>query len=399
MYRHLKDKQNILAAAARVFPEAAAIRRDLHRHPERSNQEFRTAALISEKLTEYGLEPRRVRETGVYAELKGTVPDGPVIILRADIDALPIQEESGLEYSSVNDQTMHACGHDMHTAALLGAARVLTALEEPLKTTVRFFFQQAEEIGDGAKHFIEAGLTEGADRAFGIHITPYLPTGRIALVPGPLNAAVDHFELTFRGQAAHVSKPHQGSDALYMAAQTVVAVQALATRLVDPMDQIVIGIGKLNAGDAYNIVAQKAVLEGTLRTFDEGTRARIKTKIEEAASANAAVFEGKLEAVWKDFTSVLINDPAVIAESTRICVEVFGPDRVTNSMPASLGGDDMAEILKQVPGCYAQVGVADPDNEQSSLPLHHEKIAPDERALETMIALHLAQAAGLEVQS
>lgn len=383
----------IRQTAAAQADSAIEARRHLHSHPELSRQEYQTASFIEDKLREAGLEPRRVGETGVYAEIKGTgIPTDRVMVLRADIDALPIQECTGIGCASQNAGVMHACGHDMHTAALLTAARILATNTDRFGGSIRLIFQQAEEIGYGARVFIREGLCEGGTRAFGIHISSEVPAGQIAFIPGPCNAAVDYFKVQIKGKATHVSQPHKGCDALYIAAQTVVAVQALVTRRTDPLDPVIIGIGRLDAGTAYNIVAADAMFEGTLRTFSHETRARIKADIEAVSRQIAALYGGSVETEWKDFTSPLINDAAIAEELAATTATVLGPDAVFRGLKPTLGGDDMAEILLKVPGVYVQAGVIDDTDSRSALPLHNEKFVPSEKALQQMVAMHLIAA-------
>ena len=226
----------------------SALRREFHRRPELSLQEFCTAARIEEELDRFGIPHTRVGETGVLGTLRGTGTGAGVVVLRADIDALPIQERSGAEYCSQTPGVMHACGHDVHITCLLGAAKLLAERRAAFGGEIRFVFQPAEEIGQGAKPFVEAGVLDGADRVFGLHVAPDLPIGTVGLKPGLNNAAVDLFSIQVHGKSAHVAQPQLGVDALYIASQTVVALQALVTRLTSPVEPVIIGVGKLQAG-------------------------------------------------------------------------------------------------------------------------------------------------------
>lgn len=238
-------------------------RREFHQNPELSLKEFRTANRIEEELTKFGIKHSRVGETGVLGILKGDKPSDKVLLLRADIDALPINEVGAVEYISKNPGVMHACGHDAHTTCLLAAAKILSEKKSEIAGEVRFVFQPAEEIGKGTQPFIEEGVLEGVDRVFGLHCAPDLPIGSVGLTPKLNNAAVDHFTISVKGVSSHVSLPHKGVDALYVASEIVVAVQALRTRLNSPLEPMIIGIGKFNAGTTYNALAANAVLEGT----------------------------------------------------------------------------------------------------------------------------------------
>ena len=257
----------------RLRDEIAALRREFHRDPELGLHEYRTAERIERTLDACGIPHERVGRTAVVARLKGTGAGSGVCVLRADIDALPIQETNDVPYRSETPGVMHACGHDAHAACLLGAAKVLSAHRADFGGEVRFLFQPAEEIGQGARPLVRAGVLEGADRVFGLHTASDLPSGTVGLRPGCNNAAVDHFTVRIRGKSAHVSTPQFGADALYIASELVVTMQAIVTRMTSPVDPVLIGVGKLHAGTAYNAVAEEAELEGTTRTLLPETRA------------------------------------------------------------------------------------------------------------------------------
>ena len=246
---------DVKKAAAETKDYIVSIRREFHRHPELSLQEFRTAQRIEEELDKFGIPHTRVGETGVLGTLKGAKDNGKVLVLRADIDALPIEETHECAYRSENAGVMHACGHDAHAACLLGAAKILSENRDAFGGKVRLVFQPGEEIGKGAKPFVAAGVLEGAERVFGLHTAYDLEAGTVGLKPGINNAAVDHFRIRVHGRSTHVSTPHMGVDALYIASQIVVAVQGLVTRRTSPTEPVIIGIGKLNAGTTYNAVA------------------------------------------------------------------------------------------------------------------------------------------------
>jgi len=270
-------------------------RREFHQNPELSLKEFRTASRIEEELTKFGIKHSRVGETGVLGILKGDKPSDKVLLLRADIDALPINEVGDVEYISKNPGVMHACGHDAHTTCLLAAAKILSEKKNEIAGEVRFVFQPAEEIGKGTQPFIEANVLEGVDRVFGLHCAPDLPLGTVGLTPKLNNAAVDHFTISVKGVSSHVSLPHKGVDALYVASEIVVAVQALRTRLNSPLEPMIIGIGKFNAGTTYNALAANAVLEGTTRTISKESRAKIKTEINRCVKNIAEILNEKSE--------------------------------------------------------------------------------------------------------
>ncbi|MCR5825195.1 MAG: amidohydrolase, partial [Oscillospiraceae bacterium] len=260
--------------ALALAPALCALRREFHMYPELGMKERRTAARIEEELDKCGVAHRRVTETGVLATICGEGAGGGAVLLRADIDALPISERGCAPYRSRHEGVMHACGHDAHTACLLGAAKLLADNRARFGGEVRLVFQPAEECGFTPQQFIAAGVLDGVRRVFGLHCAPDLPSDTVGLKPGPNNAGVDRFFLTVHGRSAHVATPQLGVDALYIASHIVVGLQALATRRSDPVEPLVIGVGVLRAGTAYNAVAERAELEGTTRTVTPESRRR-----------------------------------------------------------------------------------------------------------------------------
>lgn len=390
------------ADEVRIFDEIKAdhgyvvgLRRHFHKHPEIAKEEFQTALKIEEELDKIGLDHQRVAETGVCAEIKGEragsdsgSSSAKTIVLRADIDALPIQETHICEYTSEIDGRMHACGHDSHTAALLGAARVLNAHKNLFSGTIRLTFQSGEEIGYGARKFVDGGYLDDADRTFGIHAASSISSGKVAVVPGPNNASVDWFKITVKGHPAHVSTPQLGSDAAYIASQIVISTQALITRRTSPMDNVLVGIGKITAGDAYNIVAQKAELEGTIRAFTPEVRERTKQLLSDMSKQTAQIFGGDAQVEYKDFTSPLINDQTSTEEVQKTAIRLFGEENVIKNRQASLGGDDFAEYIIKVPGTYAYFGTGNPAKEGTTAAHHDSKFDIDEDALVQAVALY-----------
>jgi len=353
-----------------------AMRRWLHMHPEDSLKEFKTAAYIEEQLDAMGIPHQRVGETGVYAALRGSQP-GPVTVLRADIDALRVPDEKQVDYRSRHEGYSHSCGHDMHTASLLGAALALKA-QPALKGEIRLFFQQAEEIGGGARQFIQAGLLEGVERVVGLHADSAMSLGRVGIKPGANNASCDAFTIRVQGLSAHVSTPHLGADALYAASLIVTALQGLATRLTDPVEPVILGVGKMQAGSAYNAVAESAVLEGTTRFVSEETRARINPKITQLAQAISAQYGCRAEVTFADYSPSLHNDPSVCAELTALFQGLPGVEIVTDRQ-LRLGADDFADFLNLVPGAYIYIGTH--GRPGTGVPHHNGHFDVDEQAL------------------
>ncbi len=368
-----------------------SLRRWFHSHPELSMKEYNTAARIEEELSALGIPTRRVGETGVLGVLKGRKGPGRRVVLRADTDALPIQDEKTVPYASQCPGVMHACGHDAHTAALLGAARALKKLEDSLSGEIGFVFQPGEEYGKGAVLFLQDGALEGADRSFGVHMQSNLPVGQVAMNLGAENASVDHFTIRIHGRSAHVSTPELGADALYAAAQIVTALQGLVGRLKSPTDPALIGVGVLRAGEGYNIVAREAVIEGTVRCFSEETRAMINGKIADTARGVAALYNTTAEIETESFTRALINDARVYAETATLVEKVVGRGNLVVK-ELSLGGDDMAEIMAVVPGVYAFVGSGSEAVPGSRLAHHTPGFDIDERCLTIAASLYVESA-------
>lgn len=368
-----------------------ALRRELHMHPELAKEEFETARLIERELDKLGIDHRRVAGTGVYAEIYGTAPcEGKprCIVLRADIDALPIKEESGAEYSSLNDGVMHACGHDAHNAGLIGAARILADNRDKFSGKVIFTWQPGEEVGYGARIIIDEGDIDGADRSFGLHLASNIPVGSVALVPGANNASVDMFKVRVTGLGAHVSVPEQGVDAAYIASQIVVAAQALITRRTSPMDNVLIGIGRISAGTAYNVIAPSAELEGTIRVFKPEIRRETKARFDALCKSIAQLYGGTAELDWNDNTSPLINDEPSTLEAQKVAISLFGEDKVITARTPSLGGDDFAEYILRVPGVYAYVGSGNSRKPNTVEPQHSCRYDIDEDCLTMETALY-----------
>jgi amidohydrolase len=368
-----------------------SLRRWFHSHPELSMKEFETARRIEEELAAIGVPTRRVGGTGVLGTIQGKRGLGKKIVLRADTDALPIQDEKTVPYASQCPGVMHACGHDAHTAALLGAARALKKLEDSLSGEIGFVFQPGEEYGKGAVLFLQDGALEGADRSFGVHMQSNLPVGQVAMNLGAENASVDHFTIRIHGRSAHVSTPELGADALYAAAQIVTALQGLVGRLKSPTDPALIGVGVLRAGEGYNIVAREAVIEGTVRCFSEETRAMINGKIADTARGVAALYNTTAEIETESFTRALINDARVYAETAPLVEKVVGRGNLVVK-ELSLGGDDMAEIMAVVPGVYAFVGSGSEAVPGSRLAHHTPGFDIDERCLTIAASLYVESA-------
>ena len=384
--------------AAEFEPYIIKQRRHFHKHPELSLAEERTTSDIANQLDAMNIPYERPLKTGLVATLRGTAPDAyredgtprRRILLRADIDALPVTEQTGEEFASVNEGCMHACGHDAHTTCLLGAAKVLSAHRADFGGEVRFLFQPAEEIGQGARPLIAAGMLDGAQRVFGLHTASDLPTGTVGVKPGANNAGVDHFIIRIHGKSAHVSTPQLGVDALYIASELVVALQSIVTRMTSPVEPVLIGVGKLNAGTAYNAVAETAVLEGTTRMFSPESRAHLRETINAAAAHISALYGGTAEVEWDDFATPLTNDASVCGEVERVADALGIPTTANRAL--SLSGDDFAEYLLQTKGAYAYLGTANPKKPHTCISNHRGDFDIDEETLPLGAALYAAYA-------
>ncbi|ATO44634.1 amidohydrolase [Loigolactobacillus coryniformis subsp. coryniformis] len=326
------------------------IRHYLHQHPELSDQEFATTKYLTEKLRELGyriITPADLK-TGVIAEIGS---GKPVIGLRSDIDALPIQEATGLDYASANTGVMHACGHDFHMTALLGAAKRLAA-EPTLKGTVRMVFQPAEETHVGAQEVTAAGGVDGLDAIIGFHNKPDLPAGTIGLLPGGLMAAVDQFTVTFHGVGTHAAMPQLGADPVVALAATISAVQSIVSRNQDPQQAVVVSVTHIEGGSTWNVLPEKAWFEGTVRTFDQAARALAKKRFIEIVNGQAAAYGVKAEIDWQAGPDVVDNDPhltEIVAAESQQHFEVVAPT------PSS-AGEDFAYFSQRIPSVFAFIG-------------------------------------------
>ena len=369
------------AAAHALREELQDRRRDLHRNPELSFQEFRTAGIVAEELQDLGLAVETgVGQTGVVGMLAGA-SDGPTVLLRADMDALPIEEETGAEYASTQDGVMHACGHDGHTTIALGVAKVLAAQRDAIQGRVKFVFQPAEEIGAGAKAMIAAGILTDPrpDVTLGLHLWNTMPVGTIGLADGPCFAAASIFEITVNGVGGHGALPHETRDPIVAAAQIVTALQTLCSR-VTPADQsAVFSVTSFHAGSAYNIIPPEAKLLGTMRTFDGGVRAELTERFHEICQGVARGLGCEAETRMEHMTEPVINDPAT-AERVRQAIQRVAPQVSFDLDERTMGGEDVGLMMTDIPGAYYLLGSA---NEERGLDYghHHPRFDFDEECL------------------
>jgi amidohydrolase len=363
-------------------------RRHLHMHPELGFQEVETARFVAERLRSLGLEVRTgIAQTGVLGLLRGTGGGragarGKTVLLRADMDALPIEEENEVGYRSTRPGVMHACGHDGHTAILLGAARVLAERRDRLAGTVKFLFQPCEEKPPGgAIRMIEEGVLEGpgVDAAFGLHLAQELPVGMVSARPGPIMAAADMFRLEIVGRGGHAARPHECVDAGLVAAQVMVALHSIVAREVNPIEPAVITVGVIQAGTAPNVIPDRALLRGTVRAFDQKLRERLARRVEEVAVGVARAMRAECACSYEWGYPAVVNEPSMTEFVSQVAQEVVGPERLAAREP-SMGGEDFAYFLQKVPGCFFNVGTR---NEELGLVWghHHPRFDIDEAAL------------------
>jgi len=369
-----------------VIEDVVAWRRHLHAHPELSFHERETADFVAQTLAGFGggLDVDRPAEHGVVAHLRTGRP-GPVVALRADIDALPIDEQSGVEFASENPGVMHACGHDGHTAMLLGAARVLSGDPDALPGgELRFVFQPAEEMAPGgARDLVAAGVMEDVDLVYGCHLWTPLEVGKVAAMPGPFMAAADFFTLAITGRGGHGGLPHLADDVVAIAAQVVTNLQHVVARRIDPLQRAVLSVGAFRAGDAPNVLPDRAELAGTVRSFDAGVRERMPQLIEEVVRGVTSAHGAQYELDYTFGYKPVVNDEAATA-LVRAAID----DEMRADLAPIMGGDDFSAYLERAPGCYAFIGAGD-EASGATFPHHHPRFRIDERALATGVRLHV----------
>ena len=366
-----------------------ALRRDIHREPELGFDTKKTAEKVLAALEGLPLEIETgVAENGVVATLKGE-GDGPTVALRADMDALPIHEETGLPFASETDGKMHACGHDGHTSMLVGSARALAQerLRERLSGTVKFVFQPAEEGYAGGRAMVEEGVTDDLRWIFALHLWPGLPLGTAATKAGPIMAAADAFELTIKGTGGHGAMPHQTADAVAIAAQVVTALQTIVSREVNPVEPAVLTVGEIGAGAAFNIIPETARLGGTVRTLNNDLREKLPERIKELARGVAKGMRGDAELGYRFSYPVTRNDAGAAGFALGVASDLFGEERAVELANPSMGAEDFAFFLEKVPGAFIWLGVGDVSGLHTSQFSFDEEILSQGSALLAALAL------------
>ena len=358
----------ILNRAAEMQDEIAGWRRHIHSNPELGFDVVRTAAFVEEKLKAFGVDEivPGIGKTGVVGIIKGRLGAGDTIGLRADMDALPINEITGKPYASTVPNTMHACGHDGHTAMLLGAAKYLAETRN-FKGQVAVIFQPAEEGGGGGNEMVKEGMMErfGIGKVFGMHNMPGIPVGQFAIKPGPIMAATAEFDIRIKGRGGHAAMPHQGIDPIVVASQLILALQTIASRAVDPVKSVVVSVTKFHAGDAYNVIPEEVALAGTVRTLDRDVAATAEKRIRAICAGIGSTFGVTVEFDWQPNYPVTFNDAEQAIFAASAAKEVVGAHNVDEAVEPLMGGEDFSYMLESRPGAFIFLGNG------SSANLHH----------------------------
>lgn len=371
---------DIKALAHEVFPYVVEMRRDFHRNPEPSFEEFHTTDRIAEELDKMGIPYRRFEPSGLVGDIVGGKP-GKCIFLRADIDALSVKEESGVEFASEREGFMHACGHDTHAAMLLGAAKVLNSIRDELCGSVKVLFQPAEELAMGAKHIIAQGAIEGADAGFGMHIFAQMPVGQLGITSGVIHPAADYYKLDVHGVTSHGALPDEGVDATVAAAAIVMNLQTISSREFSPLEPVVVTVGTLHSGQRFNVISNHAELEGTVRLFNEELHQKIPGMMARIAENTAAAFRCTAELDYQFKSDMLVNDEAMTELARGAALKVAGEEHIA-PIRRSMGGEDFSAYTHIVPCAFVALGGG------GEAPQHSEKFCIDESAFETGVAMY-----------
>lgn len=369
--------------ATKLSPRLIEIRRHLHSHPELSGQEHHTAAFVAGVLSSNGVHVREgVGKTGVIGEVQGTPSDRPCLAIRTDMDALPIQERTGLEYASKAAGVMHACGHDVHTTVGLGTAMVLSQLAEELPGKVRFLFQPAEEVAQGASWMVQDKAMDNVSAILSLHVFPSIPAGKVGIRYGALTAAADELDIIIVGESGHGARPHEAIDAIWIAAQVITTLQQAISRTQNPLRPVVLSIGQINGGRAPNVIADSVKLRGTVRSLHPETRANLPLWIDKIVGNVCASYGAQYEVDYRPGTPGVQNDLALSQLLQTAAEEAWGSDRVQVLTEPSLGAEDFSLYLEHAPGSMFRLGVGYEDR-AINYPLHHPQFEVNESAIVT----------------
>lgn len=370
--------------AHKLEEEFIALRRAIHKNPETAFEEFETTNLIESELQKYGIETHKNGDTtGVIGILRGKRP-GKVVALRADIDALNMTEQTGLPFASMREGKSHSCGHDIHTAALLGCARLLSERLDDLCGTVKLFFQPAEEGLGGARHIIQNGFMEDPDveAIFGAHIWPDVPAGSIGYRKGPMMAGSDRFKSSLQARGGHAAHPHRTADPIVIAAYIITQLQTIVSRELPPVEPAVVTVGKMTAGTASNIIPSEVILEGTVRTFSNETRSHIEKSIERIATLSAQAMNATAQVEYSYGTPPVVNNDELTGMVIEAGRRLLGADKVVELPIPSMGGEDFAFYMQLTPGAFFRLGSSD-ERPETRLMLHNSHIVINEQAIIT----------------
>lgn len=372
--------------SSKIAKDVKKWRRHLHENPELSNEEFKTAKYVESQLKKFGFKPQKgVAKTGVVALLKGGLP-GPTIAIRADMDALPIFEETGLKFKSKNKGVMHACGHDFHTSILLGVAKLLSEMKEEIPGKIKFIFQPAEEAPSGqivgARLMVDEGVLKNPDveAIFGLHVGSDIDVGSLGYASGPFMASSDLFTITIKGKRSHGAYPWKGIDAILVASEVVTSLQSIVSRRIDARKPVVITVGKINGGENFNIIADEVILEGTVRTLDPDAHAKVPLIMKELLDGITSAHGANYELSYTRGAPVTVNDPELTSDSVPSLENTTGIDSVHIITP-TMGAEDFAWFANEIPAFYFDLGVRN-ESEGKIHGVHTAFFNPDEKALE-----------------
>ncbi|MEB3173632.1 MAG: M20 family metallopeptidase [Cyanobacteriota bacterium] len=381
----------IKALAQTLTPRLIEIRRHLHAHPELSGQEYQTAAYVAGVLSSCGLRVREsVGKTGVLADLDGQSQKDGLLAIRTDMDALSITEKAPLDFASRHPGVMHACGHDIHTTLGLGTAMVLSQLPQPPAGKVRFLFQPAEEIAQGASWMIQDGVMGDVGAVLGVHVFPSIAAETVGIRYGALTAAADDLEIFIQGESGHGARPHEAVDAIWIAAQVITALQQAISRTQNPLRPLVLTIGQMSGGRAPNVIADQARLAGTVRSLHPETHAQLPQWIEGIVAHICGAYGAQYEMNYRRGVPSVQNDPRLTKLLEEVSREAWGNERVEIIPEPSLGAEDFALYLQHAPGAMFRLGVGFRD--RYNPPLHHPQFEADERAIYTGVVTLAAAA-------
>ncbi|MFD1707397.1 M20 family metallopeptidase [Siminovitchia sediminis] len=364
-----------------VTEKLFSIRKHLHQYPELSFKEHQTSLYIQDWLNQWGIPFKVVCETGVVVDITGEAGDGPNIALRADIDALPIREESGLDFASRNKGVMHACGHDGHTTILLGAVYHIWKYKSQLKGMVRCIFQPGEEALGAAEKMIKAGVLSQPEinNMVALHLWPKIPEGTIGTKTGAVTAASDDFKIEVKGKSGHAARPHEGIDTITIGSKIVDAIEYYTTEWKDPVDPLVIHVGKMHGGKAKNVIADQVILEGTIRSISSETREKLRKEFPVFVKNIAKDFGGEAAVDYREGLPAVINDPDTTEKINKAAWAMIGKKNVLELDSVSMGSDDFGFFAEKVPSCYFRLGVRDEKGE--NFDLHHPKFQFNEEVI------------------